>query len=97
MRRGPEYVSIVVAFVKDGVIQMLVLMMIYGTLIPNPPAVAARTMVAMLVGPVAAMLLLRFHPMLPPSSRSSARPRRPARISCSSDWGRRWRRTARCS
>ncbi|MGO9923769.1 MAG: serine/threonine protein kinase [Isosphaeraceae bacterium] len=66
MRRGPEYVSIVVAFVKDGVIQMLVLMMIYGTLIPNPPAVAARTMVAMLVGPVAAMLLLRFHPSAPP-------------------------------
>ena len=50
------------AFVKDGVIQMLVLMMIYGTLIPNSRRSAARMMVAMFVGPVAAMLLLTFHP-----------------------------------
>ena len=51
MRRGPEYLPIILAFIKDGVIQMLALMMIYGTLIPNPPAVAARVLVAMFVGP----------------------------------------------
>src|SRR6202030_249344 len=40
MHRGPEYLPILLAFIKDGVIQMIALMMIYGTLIPNPPAVA---------------------------------------------------------
>jgi serine/threonine-protein kinase len=62
MHRGPEYGPIILAFVKDGVIQMLALMMIYGTLIPNSPAGAARALVAMFVGAVVAMLLLRFHP-----------------------------------
>src|SRR4029077_9123789 len=62
MRRGPEYLPIILAFLKDGVIQMLALMMIYGTLIPNPPAVAARTLVAMFVAPVATMFLLGLHP-----------------------------------
>jgi serine/threonine-protein kinase len=66
MRRGPDYVPIVVAFVKDGVIQMLAMMMIYGTLIPNPPAVAGRILAAMFVGPVAAMYLLKFHPAAAP-------------------------------
>ena len=45
---------ILLAFIKDGVIQMMALMMIYGTLIPNPPAVAARTLLAMFAGPVLA-------------------------------------------
>jgi serine/threonine-protein kinase len=45
-----------------GVIQMLALMMIYATLIPNPPAVAARALVVMFVGPVAAGFLLKWHP-----------------------------------
>ena len=58
MHRGPEYLPIVLAFIKDGVIQMLALMMIYGTLIPNPPSVAARVLVAMFVGPVATVFLL---------------------------------------
>ena len=62
MHRGPEYLPIILAFIKDGVIQMLALMMIYGTLIPNPPAVAARTLVAMFLAPVAMMFLLRLHP-----------------------------------
>ena len=66
MRRGPEYSPIVLAFIKDGVIQMLVLMMIYGTLIPNSPAVAARVLVAMFLGPVATMFLLRLHPDVAP-------------------------------
>lgn len=62
MRRGPDYLPIVLAFVKDGVIQMIVLMMIYGTLIPNPPAVAARTLAAMFAMPVVAAFLVKFHP-----------------------------------
>ena len=66
MHRGPEYLPILLAFIKDGVIQMLVLMMIYGTLIPNSPAVAARVLVAMFVGPVAAVFLLRLHPEAAP-------------------------------
>src|SRR4029077_2106243 len=67
MRRGPEYLPIVLAFIKDGVIQMLALMMIYGTLIPNRPAIAARTLAAMFVGPIAAELLLRLHPDVAPA------------------------------
>ena len=62
MRRGPEYLPILLAFVKDGVIQMLALMTIYGTLIPNPPAVAARALAAMFVGPVVTTFLLTLHP-----------------------------------
>ncbi len=41
---------------------MLALMMIYGTLIPNPPAVAARVLLAMFAGMVIAILLLKWHP-----------------------------------
>ncbi len=64
--RGPEYMPIILAFVKDGVIQTLVLMMIYGTLIPNSPAVAARVLLAMFVGPVATFFLLSLHPDVAP-------------------------------
>src|SRR5262249_39658219 len=61
-RRGPEYAPSILAFLKDGVIQMLVLMTIYGTLIPNAPATAARTLAAMFIGPVATAFLLGMHP-----------------------------------
>jgi eukaryotic-like serine/threonine-protein kinase len=66
MHRGLAYAPAILAFIKDGVIQMLVLMMIYGMLIPNRPAVAARTLVAMFVGPIAAVFLLRLHPAVAP-------------------------------
>jgi len=62
MHRGPEYVPIILAFIKDSVIQMLALMMMYATLIPNPPAVAARVLAVMFVAPVAAWSLLRLNP-----------------------------------
>jgi hypothetical protein len=62
IHRGPEYVPILLAFIKDGVIQMLALMMIYGTLIPNPPRVAAKTLLAMFAGPVLTMILMKLHP-----------------------------------
>ena len=66
MYRGSEYVPMILAFIKDAVIQMMALMMIYGTLIPNTPAVAARTLVAMFVIPVVSAFLLRFHPDVAP-------------------------------
>jgi hypothetical protein len=62
MSRGTEYAPMILAFIKDGIIQMMALMMLYGTLIPNPPAVAARTLVAMFLIPVASWFLLRLHP-----------------------------------
>ncbi len=64
--RGPEYVPIILAFIKDGVIQMMALMMIYGTLIPNAPAVAARVLAVMFIGPIASMFLLSWHPDVAP-------------------------------
>jgi hypothetical protein len=62
MRRGPENLPILVAFIKDGVIQMMALMAIYGTLIPNPPAVAVRALAAIFAVPVATTFLLKLHP-----------------------------------
>lgn len=64
-RRGPEFAPAILAFVKDGLIQMLVLMMIYGMLIPNRPSVAARVLLLMFLGPIAVVLLLRLHPEIP--------------------------------
>jgi serine/threonine-protein kinase len=66
MRRGPEYLPIVLAFIKDGVIQMLALMMLYGTLIPNPWPVTARMIAAMFAAPVATGFLLKVHPAVAP-------------------------------
>jgi eukaryotic-like serine/threonine-protein kinase len=62
MHRGPEYAPIILAFLKESVIQMLVLAMIYGTLIPNAPAIAARVLLAMFVGWVVAAVLVRNSP-----------------------------------
>ena len=66
MRRGSEFAPVILVFVKDGVIQLMALMMIYGTLIPNRPATAAWTIAAMFVGPIAAEALLRLHPDVAP-------------------------------
>src|SRR5262249_29765482 len=63
---GAEYVPITLAHVKDAVIQMVALMMIYGMLIPNRPAVAARVLLAMFVGPVIAVSLVSLHPDVAP-------------------------------
>jgi serine/threonine-protein kinase len=65
MRRGPEYLPILLAFVKDGVIQMMTLMVIYGTLIPNPPLKAAKVVALMFTVPVVATSLLKLHPDSP--------------------------------
>jgi eukaryotic-like serine/threonine-protein kinase len=66
MRRGSEFAPVILVFVKDGVILMIALMMIYGTLIPNRPATAAWTIAAMFVGPIAAEALLWLHPDVGP-------------------------------
>src|SRR5262249_19989790 len=52
IRRGPASIPIFLAFQKNFVIQMLVLMAIYGTMIPNPASVAARPLALMLLGPI---------------------------------------------
>jgi serine/threonine-protein kinase len=78
MRRGPEFAPLTLAFVKDGVIQMMALMMIYGTLIPNRPASAAWTIAAMFLGPVVAAMLQRLHPDVAPVL---------AQLSAAEQWG----------
>jgi serine/threonine-protein kinase len=62
MHRGVQYMPVILAFIKDGLIQMIVLMMIYGTIIPNPPTIAVRALAAMFIGPVATLFVLRVHP-----------------------------------
>jgi serine/threonine-protein kinase len=61
MRRGPDLSPVILVFIKDGVIQMMALMIIYGMLIPNRPTTAAWTIAAMFVGPIATEALLRMH------------------------------------
>ena len=41
-----------VAFVKNGVIQMVVLMFLYGTFIPNRPKTVAWVVLAMALAPL---------------------------------------------
>src|SRR5262249_56882085 len=53
-------------FIKDGVIQIMALMMIYGTLIPNRPAVAARAIGVMFLIPIITSYLIRSHPDVAP-------------------------------
>jgi eukaryotic-like serine/threonine-protein kinase len=62
IHRGPDYLPMLLAFIKDGVIQMLVVMILYGTLIPNTPAVAARILLAMFAGPIIILTLIRMQP-----------------------------------
>jgi len=66
IQRGPAFIPSFQAFEKNGVIQILALMAIYGTLIPNPASVAARPLVAMFLGPVAVRSLLLLHPDVAP-------------------------------
>lgn len=62
IRRGPESLPIILAFIKDGVIQTVALMLIYGTLIPNRPAATARVVVAMFIGVVAMGFVVKLSP-----------------------------------
>ena len=66
IRRGPASIPSFLTFEKNGVIQILVLMAIYGTLIPNPASVAARPLAAMFVGPVVVGSSLLLHPDVAP-------------------------------
>jgi serine/threonine-protein kinase len=78
MHRGTEFAPLTLAFVKDGVFQMMALMMIYGMLIPNRPTTAAWTIAAMFVGPIAGAALLRQNPDLAPVV---------AQLSAAEKWG----------
>ena len=60
MQRG-DYPAMV-AFVKNGVIQMVVLMFLYGTFIPNRPRTVAWVVLAMALGPLFTLALLTEHP-----------------------------------
>src|SRR5262249_11849090 len=66
IHRGPGYAPIILAFIKDAVIQIFALMMIYGTLIPNDPGKAAWVLLAMFAGPVATAFLIQSHPEAAP-------------------------------
>jgi eukaryotic-like serine/threonine-protein kinase len=64
----PElYIPVYLTFHKDGVIAMILLMVMYGTLIPNPASIAARALVVMFLGTVAVQILHRVHPDVAPN------------------------------
>jgi serine/threonine-protein kinase len=65
--RRPDFSPVTLAFVKDVVVQIMALMMVYGTLIPNRPTIAAWTIAAMFVGPIAAVWLVLLHPDVAPA------------------------------
>jgi eukaryotic-like serine/threonine-protein kinase len=50
-----------VAFIKNGVIQMVVLMMLYGTFIPNRPKTVAWAVLAMALAPLFGVAFLTEH------------------------------------
>jgi eukaryotic-like serine/threonine-protein kinase len=51
-----------VAFMKNGVIQMVVLMLLYGTFIPNTPRTVAWAVLPMALAPLFSIALLTEHP-----------------------------------
>jgi serine/threonine-protein kinase len=51
-----------VAFIKNGVIQMVVMMLIYGTFIPNNPRKVAWAVLAMALAPLLGVAVLTEHP-----------------------------------
>ena len=57
-----------VAFMKNGVIQMVVLMLLYGTFIPNSPRTVAWAVLLMALAPLLSIALLTEHPSVIPLS-----------------------------
>lgn len=51
-----------VAFVKNGVIQMFALMMLYGTFIPNDPKIVMRVVLTMAFAPLLCVAFMLEHP-----------------------------------
>ncbi len=51
-----------VAFIKNGVIQMVVMMLLYGTFIPNHPKRVAWAVLAMALAPLFGVAVLTEHP-----------------------------------
>ncbi len=64
LQRGDEIGM--VAFMKNGVIQMVVLMLLYGTFIPNPPRIVGWVVIAMALAPLFTHALLTEHQDLSP-------------------------------
>jgi serine/threonine-protein kinase len=54
-RDAPHFI----AFEKNGLLNLLVVMVLYGVLIPNKPVVTARVVMTMAIGPLFVLLLLR--------------------------------------
>ena len=55
-----------VAFMKNGVIQMVILMLMYATLIPNRPQTVAWVVLVMSLAPLLSVATLTEHPALSP-------------------------------
>jgi hypothetical protein len=55
-----------IAFMKNGVTQMVVLMLLYGTFIPNRPGTVAWVVLAMALAPLFSHAMLTEHPDLTP-------------------------------
>ena len=53
-----------VAFLKNNLIQVISLMVLYGTFIPNPPRTTARVVLSMALAPLIDMLILTEDPKL---------------------------------
>jgi serine/threonine-protein kinase len=53
-----EELAMMVAFIKNGVIQMVVLMLLYGMFIPNKPKTVAWAVLAMALAPLVGVALL---------------------------------------
>lgn len=51
-----------IAFIKNGALQMFMLMMLYGTFIPNHPRTVAKVVLAMALAPLFALAFLSEHP-----------------------------------
>jgi hypothetical protein len=60
MQRG-DYPAMV-AFVKNGVIQMVVMMLLYGTFIPNRPSTVAWVVLFMALAPLFGVAVVTEHP-----------------------------------
>jgi serine/threonine-protein kinase len=62
----PKDLPGMVAYIKNGVIQTVVLMLLYGTFIPNKPRTVACVVLAMALAPLVGVALLTAHPEVAP-------------------------------
>ena len=53
-----------ISYIKNGLLQMFILMFLYGTFIPNPPRITAQVVVTMALAPVLSQMFLMESPDL---------------------------------